>query len=332
MRKFTFVSICIMFVSMYAVKAQQINNADFESWDNIGAATEEPTEWNSFKTASGLMAAWVSKQLSYSLVTRPGSPGDSSCVLWSKAITIGPTTVVANGIVTTGRINAGSAIAADTSNYNATRTAQPLFSEALGARPDSLVVWVRFKPANISGTDSARIRATIHDTYDLRDPLNAASIPHLVGDATKNFPTTNNLWTRLSIPFQYTGSATSPNFILISLTTNKTPGAGSGGDSLYVDDLSLIYNPGNSVEDINYSKNFNVYANDNDIFINLGFDKTTTSDIAIYNLTGQLVFKKQITSSFAHEKVNISAFVKGIYLVSIITETGQRFSQKIAVK
>ena len=317
-----------MFVSLYVTKAQQIHNGGFESWNDVGTLSEEPVDWNSFKTASGSMAAWVTQQVKHSMVVRPGTTGDTSCLIWSRSV-LG---IVANGVVTTGQVNAGSGTAADTSNYNATHTSQPLFSETIGAKPDSLVVWVRFKPANAGGTDSARIRGVIHDTYDVRDPLNAASVPHVVGSATLNFASTNNQWVRKSIPFIYNGPASSPNFILINMTTNKTPGSGSAGDSLYIDDLSFIYNPGNNVADINNSERLKVYTDDNNIFINLGFDKPVASDIAIYNINGQMVFKKHLASSTTHEKVNSSSFVKGIYLINIMTESGQTISQKIAVK
>ncbi len=327
MKRITSTLICLIFISLFTVKAQQINNGGFETWNNLGAATEEPAEWNSFKTASGAMAAWVSQQIKYSLVTRPGSTGDSSCVLWSRSV-LG---IVANGVVTTGQVNAGSAIATDPSNYNITHTSDPLFSEALGDTPDSIVVWVRFKPANSGGTDSARIRAIIHDTYDFRDPSDVASEAHIVGAATLNFASTNNQWVRKSIPFDYAGPATAPDFVLINITTNKTPGSGSAGDSLYVDDLSFIYND-ISVGDINYAQNINVYNDATDIIINLSFDKPTVSDIAVYNINGQLVYNNQITASSSQEKVNINNFVKGIYLVSVTTEGGQRLSRKIAVK
>ena len=31
-------------------RAQQIGNAGFENWDNLGSNQEEPTNWSSFKT------------------------------------------------------------------------------------------------------------------------------------------------------------------------------------------------------------------------------------------------------------------------------------------
>jgi hypothetical protein len=327
MKKFAPALICLLFIAFYSAKAQQqVNNSGFESWENLGTGTEEPLEWNSFKTGSGSVVLYTSQQIVHSSIVRPGSTGDTSCLLWSKS-TLG---IIANGEITTGQVNADNIIPANPNNYNITRTAQPAFNEALGNTPDSLVIWVRFKPANAAGTDSARIHATIHDTYDVRDPLDAGSLPHVVGEATLNFPTTNNIWIRESIPFVYSGPATSPDFILISITTNKTPGGGSAADSLYVDDLSLVYN-GIGVPQINSSGNLSTYVDAGNLIINLTFGKPTVSYVAIYNMNGQLVYKKQIKASSNREKINVSDFDKGIYLVSVITESGQRFAQKIAV-
>lgn len=328
MKNFTLVLICLLFLALQSVKAQQqVNNSGFELWDNQGSANEEPTDWNSFKTASGTMALYASQQIIQSTQKRPGSLGNYSCVIWSKSI-IG---IIANGNVTTGQINMGSATPANSANYNVTHTAQPGFSEALGNTPDSIAIWVRFKPANAGGTDSARVHACVHDTYDFRDPIDAGSAPHLVAEATLNFASTNNIWVRKSFPFVHSGPATSPDYILISITTNKTPGSGSGGDSLYVDDLQLIYN-GISVPEINAPQKLNVYSDASDIIINLAFDKPTLSHITIYNVNGQVVYQNQITASQTREKVNINPFVKGIYLVSVVTEDGQRLAAKIAVK
>ena len=45
---FTFCFIAFSLSSLLA--QQQIGNSNMEAWDNIGAATEEPTNWNGFKS------------------------------------------------------------------------------------------------------------------------------------------------------------------------------------------------------------------------------------------------------------------------------------------
>jgi len=326
-----FTGLFLLGITQVSQAQTQINNSGFEDWENVGSATEEPLEWNSFKTASGSLIAFASQQIKRSSVVRPGSSGSYSCLIWSKAINIG-VVIVANGNVTTGQINMGSSTATDPSNYNITHTSQPAFSEALGVLPDSISFWVRFKPSNASGTDSARMRAVIHDTYDYRDPntsdVNAAS--HLVAEATKHFATTNDQWVRYSTPF-YSGPASSPDYILVTFTTNKLQGGGSGGDSLYIDDMSLIYN-GAGISNIDKSENFFAYTDANNLNINLVLDKPTTSEIAVYNIFGQLVYKTQINAQTIKHQIGMDQFNSGIYIVSVITGDNQRYSQKISVK
>ena len=323
--------LCFFIITSGSVLAQktltpQVNNSDFELWDNLGAANEEPGEWNSFKTASGPLVAYLSQQVKRSTQIRPGSSGNYSAVIWSK-MTL---SIVANANLTTGQINAGSATPSDPNNYNISHPSQPAFSEALGAQPDSIAVWIKFKPSNTTGLDSGRIRATIHDNFEVKDPADAVSLTHIVGIAFKNFASTGNQWTRLSIPFNYTGPASSPDYILISMTTNKTPGGGSANDSLWIDDMSLIYNDA-SVNQTNLSENFSIRTDENDIIIGFSFLKPTLSKTEIYDMGGQLVYTNQSRITSGQEKVSVKRFTKGVYLIHIITETGQQFSQKIAV-
>jgi hypothetical protein len=56
---------------------------------------------------------------------------------------------------------------------------------------------------------------------------------------------TSGSWVRKSIPFSYSGPATSTQFILITFTTNMTPGGGADLDEILIDDIELIYNPVN---------------------------------------------------------------------------------------
>jgi hypothetical protein len=237
--KKTLLIISIGITSVFSSFAQQLGNADMELWDNLGSANEEPANWNSFKSGTGSLVGFASQQIQRSTAIRPGATGAYCSRIWSKS-TLG---IVANGNMTLGQINMGSSTPSSASNYNFSKTADANFSEALTASPDSLVFWVKFTAA--SGNSMARVNAIIHDNYDLRDPLDANSNPHVVGSATLNYSPTGGVWVRKSIPFNYTGPATSPQFILMTFTTNMTPGGGAANDEVLIDDVQLIYNPVN---------------------------------------------------------------------------------------
>jgi len=122
--------------------------------------------------------------------------------------------------------------------------------------------------------------------------------------------------------------------MLITFTTNKTPGGGSGGDSLYVDDLSLVYNGSSSTINTNIdpSENFLVYTDDNDIIIDLSFNQLRTSKIEMFNMSGQLVYKTQITAQAVQHFVGLNQFKSGIYVITANTDDGKKFSQKVFIK
>ncbi|HRO76108.1 MAG TPA: T9SS type A sorting domain-containing protein [Crocinitomicaceae bacterium] len=141
--------------------------------------------------------------------------------------------------MTVGQVNMGSTTAANANNYNFSKRSDANFSEAFTGKPDSLVVWIKYTP--VTATDQARISATIHDDYDYRDPEDANATPHVVAKAELDYGKTNG-WKRLSIPFIYSGQATTPAYILITFTTNKTPGGGKANDEVLIDDLEMIYN------------------------------------------------------------------------------------------
>jgi hypothetical protein len=217
----------------------QLGNSDMESWDNVGTTNEEPTNWNGFKSGTGSLVGFASQQVQRSTAIRPGATGAYCARIWSKS-TLG---VVANGNMTLGQINMGSSTPSSSSNYNFTKTADANFSEAITTSPDSLVFWVKFTAA--SGNSMARVNALLHDNYDLRDPQDANSIPHIVANATLNYLPTGGGWVRKSVPFVYSGQSTDPQFILVTFTTNMTPGGGAANDEVLIDDIQLDYNPVN---------------------------------------------------------------------------------------
>lgn len=219
----------------------QIGNSSFETWEVVATPDEEPVNWSSFLTASGTLAQFAQSELDKSTDVRPGSTGTYSAHIFSQSV-LG---VIANGNVTTGRINMGSATPGNPNNYNTSVIADAAFSEAITDHPDSLVFWAKYTPVNAN--DSARMSAILHDNYNFRDPIDAASQPHIVATAIRNFPTTNGNWVRFAVPFTYSGPATSVQFILLTFTTNKVPGGGSGNDQVWIDDVELIYNPNSNI-------------------------------------------------------------------------------------
>ena len=118
---------------------QQLPNRGFEDYDNLGSENVEPRGWNSFmtaKTAGGLVDMGKAKRLDRKDGGRPGTSGSYYLQVYSTEV-IG---INANGNVTTGRINMGSATATDASNHNFTDRASAGFNLPFTMVPDSMVV------------------------------------------------------------------------------------------------------------------------------------------------------------------------------------------------
>ncbi|MBP3745339.1 MAG: PCMD domain-containing protein, partial [Prevotella sp.] len=159
--------------------------------------------------------------------------------------------VIANGTMTTGRMNAGSAIADDaTGNYayvdmsmiDLDNNGDPYYTP-LCSKPDSIVAWVKFKQGTANAEHPyATISAIITDGTRYQDP-EATTYTNVVAKAKNNeIATTGGEWKRISIPFEYTQNSVDPKTILVTISTNADAGQGSGNDEVLVDDIELIYN------------------------------------------------------------------------------------------
>ncbi|MDG1331942.1 MAG: T9SS type A sorting domain-containing protein [Crocinitomicaceae bacterium] len=220
------------------VSAQgQIGNSDMENWEVVAGNDEEPVNWNSFLTAQGSLTQFAANQIMETGNVRPGSTGSSSARIWTRDAGFN---VKANGNMTCGRINMGSITPSNTDNHNISLTADPLFSEALTDTPDSIVFWVEYNAGN--GGSQARMKATLHDDFDYTDPETGTSADHIMATAELNYSPTNNVWVRMSVPFVYSGPATTNTFILVTFASNSTPGGGDVDDEVFIDDIELIYN------------------------------------------------------------------------------------------
>ena len=300
-------SVILLTSTLYA---QQIGNSGFENWDNLGSNQEEPTNWSSFKTATGSFATFASKQVERSTNVSLGATGSYCARIWSKS-TLG---IMANGVLTTGRMNMGSSNLSSPDNYNYTVLNDAAFSESLTQAPDSIVFWARYTAA---ATQKAGMHAVIHDQFAVQDPINTASEPFVVADADFQFSPTNNVWTRFSVPFTYTvNTGLAPKFILLTFTTNHIPGGGSANDEVLIDDVELIYNTvGVEVKEGNQVLLISIDEN-NRVLIE---GCTPQEKVEIYKLSGQLLQQTTVA------QVNGTALPSGFYLIRCAAEVAKIF-------
>ena len=228
----------------------QVPNSNFE---NFGAS-KEPNRWHSFQSVTGTFASSAKTDAAISSdQTRPGSTGKSSVLIKSREIDFWFFSVIANGTLTTGRLNAGSSTASnaknnsflDLSNTDKDGNGDPFYTE-LSGRPDSLSLWVKFKQGKPSaGHPYATAKAVITDGTYYQLPEEKGKTYKKMAEAINNeIADTKGEWKRLSIPFNYVNNSIAPKAILVTLSTNTDAGKGSGSDELYVDDLELVYNFG----------------------------------------------------------------------------------------
>ena len=228
----------------------QVPNSNFE---NFGTS-KEPNRWHSFQSVTGSFASSAKTDAAISSdQTRPGSTGKSSVLIKSRKIDFWVFSVIANGTLTTGRLNAGSSTASnaknnsflDLSNKDKDGNGDPFYTE-LSGRPDSLSLWVKFKQGKPSaGHPYATAKAVITDGTYYQLPEEKSKTYKKMAEAINNeIADTKGEWKRLSIPFSYVNNSITPKAILVTLSTNTDAGEGSGSDELYVDDLELVYNFG----------------------------------------------------------------------------------------
>ena len=305
---FTFCFIAFSLSSLFA--QQQIGNSNMEEWDNIGVAIEEPNNWNGFKSASGDLSGFASQQVFRSIAIRSGASGMYCARIFSKSI-FG---IVANGTLTLGRINMGSTTVTDiTANYNISLTNDPNFSEALTSIPDSIVFWAKYTAAE---NQEARIHAIIHDSFDVHDPFDAASMSHVSATAEYNF-SPNISWVRYSVAFDPTagiGIPPPPAFILVTFATNAIAGGGAANDEVLIDDIQLIYNSSVGITEANSNITFAHYSTENGLLIT-----ESNQNYHIFNLSGQLI-KSGLDSELNGLKLN-----SGVYILKSNSRTEKIF-------
>ena len=234
-------TLCLVAFALSAQAQYQMANSDFEDWK---ASSGEPDRWHGFKSGTGTYVSMAPGKLEKSTDTRPGSTGSYSALITSgKAIG----SIIGNGTMTTGQLKAGSMSAANAGNHaemngssSATDKNGDRFYMALTGHPDAIHFWLKFTQATPQTTYKyASVSAVITDGTYYQDPEDK-TYTNKVAQA-KNTTITTCSWSEFSVPFEYLSNSVNPAAILCTFGTNATPGKGSDGDKVWVDDVELVY-------------------------------------------------------------------------------------------
>lgn len=237
----------------FAQNGFQLENAGFEEWKS----TTLPVSWNTYETAVSSSSLTNMAINSNQCKQGQGHSGNHAVVAVSRVIKILGLSVPANGIVTSGVINAGSTTPTDPKNNNQTIANDPNKSMEFIGRPDSVVAWIKALPK--SSTQLGRFYVMLHDNSSVQDP--GTNWANVVAVAGLN-PPANPDWVRYSCPFFYYGEthdivsegdaertpkkalsgSERPSYALATISTNYLAGKGGDGDEIHVDDIEMIYN------------------------------------------------------------------------------------------
>lgn len=243
--KVTFENVCTHF---------QMPNSDFETWSDKNKA---PRHWHGFESVKGGLSGTAkdNNKLQSSNWKRPGSLGSTSAVITSSRVW----GVLANGTMTNGRLAAGSMSATNSANHSETNLSSTdedangdPFATPMYAKPDSVKFWMRFTQAKAQASyPYAAFNAVITDGTYYQDPENKTYTNKVAVAAPNKADMTVGDWRLVSCPFDYASYAANgaeAKAILLTVSTNATPGKGSYSngvaDSVYVDDLELVYAAG----------------------------------------------------------------------------------------
>lgn len=259
----------------------------------------EPYNWHGFESADGKYASMVNMLGKHTFISEehaPSSTGKYSVMLTS--LNMGFT--VANGTLTTGRLHAGAMSATDLQNNayldmskeDVDNYGAP-FYQYMDGTPDSLAVWVKF----VQGTPQeahpyATISTAITDGTYYQEPCDK-EYTNIFGVARDNKIATNNgEWQRLVIPFDYDSykqNGVEGKAIFATISTNADPGCGSA-DSLYVDDIQLIYN--NGVKSISFNGNTQEITDQSNVAVTFAGsnEKVSFDDITVTTTSNSFAF------------------------------------------
>ena len=214
----------------------QLPNSDLEAWTNDNG---EPDRWHGFKTATGTWAWAAPALLSQSDDVHTGTSGQYSAVVTAKSAF----TSIANGTMTSGRLNAGSTSATSTANHASTSEDYGEdYYMPLSAKPDQFKVWLKYVQGTANANNKANVSVKTFDGTYYQEPVDK-TYTNLSGSIVGGEIAACD-WTQFTFPFDYDSYAANnadTKAIFVTYSTNANPGQGSANDMLYIDDMELVY-------------------------------------------------------------------------------------------
>jgi hypothetical protein len=305
--------------SLFSVAQTQIVNGGFETWENVGTATEEPTDFNSNKTGSSTaQLGGNGSQTCFRDATIKHS-GQYSMRLENKSVNIIITTIIVNGSATTGVVNAPTTSKADgylgTTNYGNSADIRRL---AFTGRPDSIVGFYQYTSGGTG--EQGKVTAILHNNhyYDPETPSTNHPDPTAdkIARATFLTPTgTSAVWKRFSVPFLYTGAG-NPSYIMINMTPSNNQLTTFAGSKMWIDDISFIYNMVTSVKEVDFVKSAKIYYFEKNLYVDFISKDAEQSTIELYDVTGRVVMSRKIDNSVSNT-IDVSSLNTGVYMYKL---------------
>lgn len=311
----TLVTSTVMAQVPWATYGEWVENSEFECWENENDPKMEPCNWSSLKTATPSQLANAAPDGS---VSRDAGRNGGYCMkLLAQAYNIGPTTIVANGLATTGRVYASFD---PEEGYVFTDTTDEQWYMPQHHSPDSLMGYYKFSP---QGGDKGKVEAIIHTEVDsdgnsgngiAQLPAAGTSTSNVLARARMDFTASQSSWKRFSAPFNYYNTTPMPRYMLIICSAGDSTQA-VDQTTLWIDDLEEVYNTLSIEENDNEFLDFTL-INGNEIKVDVR--NSDHYSIEVFNTAGKMVFNKVNTSG--NQIILPNRVSNGFFIVKLSTQ------------
>jgi len=279
-----------------------VPNGDFETWVTHGSY-QNPQYWDTPNGAIALALPFGTQVVTKSTDRESGS---FSARLESKQLSV--PSIVIPGVVTLGTLTINIFALTYTINGGA----------PINDMPSHLRGFFKFQP---KGGDSCAIGIGLTKWNNgTRDSI---------GIGTFSTHDTINTWTPFSAWINYIKNEQPDTFNILAISSaDSTPTAGT---VLYVDNLSLDYITGINREDP--AAGIDIYQDreEKQILVYFDFEKPETTEIQLFNMTGQTVAKTPSESLMKDRRIfKYSGFTAGLYVMEII-HGNKKFSKKFFI-